>query len=36
MQTVAQIGPNENTTTIVKMIEQWAGVEVRGKSAMAV
>lgn len=36
MQTVAQIGPNENTTTIVKLIEQWAGVEVRGKSAPAV
>lgn len=33
MQTVLQIGPNENTTTIVKTIEQWAGVEVRGKSA---
>lgn len=32
MQTVVQIGPNENTTTIVKTIEQWAGVEVRGKS----
>jgi 2-hydroxy-3-oxopropionate reductase len=35
MQTVLQIGPNENTTTIVKTIEQWAGVEVRGKSAVA-
>lgn len=35
MQTVLQIGPNENTTTIVKTIEQWAGVEVRGKSAPA-
>jgi 2-hydroxy-3-oxopropionate reductase len=33
MQTVVQVGPNENTTTIVKTIEQWAGVEVRGKSA---
>lgn len=33
MQTVVQIGPNENTTTIVKTIEQWAGVEVRGKAA---
>lgn len=33
MQTVLQIGPNENTTTIVKTVEQWAGVEVRGKSA---
>ncbi|CAG4899968.1 NAD(P)-dependent oxidoreductase [Paraburkholderia gardini] len=35
MQTVLQIGPNENTTTIVKTIEQWAGVEVRGKAAPA-
>jgi len=35
MQTVVQIGPNENTTTIVKTVEQWAGVEVRGKSAQA-
>jgi len=33
MQTVLQIGPNENTTTIVKTVEQWAGVEVRGKAA---
>lgn len=36
MQTVLQIGPDQNTTTIVKTIEQWAGVEVRGKSAPAV
>lgn len=35
LQTVIQIGPNENTTTIVKTVEQWAGVEVRGKSAQA-
>ncbi|WP_447920370.1 NAD(P)-dependent oxidoreductase [Achromobacter aegrifaciens] len=35
MQTVLQIGPDQNTTTIVKTIEQWAGVEVRGKSAPA-
>ncbi|OLL31232.1 oxidoreductase [Burkholderia sp. SRS-W-2-2016] len=35
MQTVLQVGPNENTTTIVKTIEQWAGVEVRGKAAPA-
>lgn len=33
MQTVLQVGPNENTTTIVKTVEQWAGVEVRGRSA---
>ncbi|SDV47232.1 2-hydroxy-3-oxopropionate reductase [Chitinasiproducens palmae] len=36
MQTVVEIGPNENTTTIVKTIEKWAGVEVRGKSARPV
>ncbi|RYX93649.1 MAG: NAD(P)-dependent oxidoreductase [Comamonadaceae bacterium] len=35
MQTVLQIGGQENTTTIVKTVEQWAGVEVRGRSAGA-
>ncbi|PVX81615.1 NAD(P)-dependent oxidoreductase [Paraburkholderia unamae] len=35
MQTVVQVGPHENTTTIVKTIEQWAGVEVRGQAASA-
>jgi len=30
MQTVLQIGAEQNSTTIVKTIEQWAGVEVRG------
>ena len=28
MQTVLQVGPNENSTTIVKTLEQWVGVQV--------
>ncbi|MCD0505767.1 NAD-binding protein, partial [Bordetella petrii] len=28
MQTVLQVGPNENSTTVVKMLEQWVGVQV--------
>ena len=35
MQTVLQVGPNENSTSIVKTLEQWAGVQV-GQSPGAV
>lgn len=28
MQTVLQVGPNENSTSIVKTLEQWVGVQV--------
>ena len=33
MQTVLQVGPDENSTSIVKLVEGWAGVEVRGAAA---
>ncbi|NML47428.1 NAD(P)-dependent oxidoreductase [Ramlibacter sp. G-1-2-2] len=33
MQTVLQVGAEQNTTTIVQTLEQWAGVEVRGNAA---
>jgi 2-hydroxy-3-oxopropionate reductase len=33
MQTVLQVGANENSTSIVKTLEGWTGVEVRGKAA---
>lgn len=33
MQTVLQIGPDKNSTSIVQTLEQWTGVEVRGKRA---
>jgi 2-hydroxy-3-oxopropionate reductase len=35
MQTVLQVGAEENSTTIVQTIEQWAGVEVRGRDTPA-
>ncbi|OZI75145.1 NAD(P)-dependent oxidoreductase [Bordetella genomosp. 12] len=35
MQTVLQIGADKNSTTIVQTLEQWTGVEVRGKGAPA-
>ena len=35
MQTVLQVGPEKNSTTIVQTIEQWAGVEVRGRDVPA-
>lgn len=31
-QAVVQVGPEKGTTSIVKVIEQWAGVEVRGRA----
>ncbi|AMD47149.1 NAD(P)-dependent oxidoreductase [Bordetella holmesii] len=35
MQTVLQVGASQNSTTIVQTLEQWTGVEVRGKDAPA-
>lgn len=35
MQTVLQVGPEKNSTTVVQTIEQWAGVQVRGRDAAA-
>jgi 2-hydroxy-3-oxopropionate reductase len=32
MQAVVQLGPDKGTTSIVQLIEAWAGVEVRSKS----
>ncbi|NYT24372.1 NAD(P)-dependent oxidoreductase [Alcaligenaceae bacterium] len=35
MHTVLQVGPDEGSTSIVKLVEQWAGVQVAGSSLSA-